>query len=61
MVGQQAWISKFKAHLETCVKTMPERTGKEDRVNMLQWAKGYLNVKVHGVQYAASLCAELLR
>ena len=55
MVGQQAWISKFKADLETCMKTMPEGIGKEDRVNVLQWAKGYLDVKVRGAQYAAGL------
>lgn len=27
---------------------------------MLQWAKGYFNIKVHGVQHAAGLCVELL-
>ena len=61
MVGQQAWISRFKADLETCVKTMPEGIGKEDRENVLEWAKGFRNVKVRGVRHAAGLHAELLR
>ena len=55
MVGQQAWISKFKADLDICMKTMPEGVGKEDRENVLEWVKGYLNVKVCGAQYATGL------
>ena len=39
---------------------MPEGVGKEGQKNMLQWAKGYFNIKVHGVQHAAGLCVELL-
>ena len=61
MVGQQAWIAKFKANLDTCVKTMPGGVGKEERENVLQWAKEYLNVKVRGTQYAVGFCAEPLR
>ena len=60
MVGQQAWISQFKATLDVCVKTMPEGVGKEDWINILQWAKGYLDVKVHGMRHASSFCVELL-
>ena len=57
MVGQQAWIAKFKADLDVCMKTMLEGVGKEDRENVLEWAKGYLNVKVRGVPYVAGfLC-----
>ena len=61
MVGQQAWIAKFKADLDTCVKTMPGGVGKEERENILQWAKEYLNVKVRGAQYAVGICTEPLR
>ena len=61
MVGQQAWISRFKADLNTCVKTMPEGIGKEDRENVLEWAKGFRNVKVRGTQHAAGPHAESLR
>ena len=55
MVGQKTWISQFKADLDTCIKTMPEGVGKEDRENVLEWAKGYLNVKVRGARLAAGL------
>ena len=60
MVGQQAWIAQFQSDLDICVKTIPEGVGKEDQINVLQWAKRYLNVKVRGVRHAGDVWAEPL-